>query len=406
MKIKHSKTHITYCTNIHNNVNWEKTLQNLNKYTINIKKNITYNKKFGIGLCLSNTIVNQLIKVENINLFKNWLTYNNMYILTLNGFVYKHFHKKNIKENIYKPDWSTKKRLLFTKKLIHLFSDIMTEKNGSLSTVPIFYKKTIDRYKEKYKILQKSIINLMEITIILITISKEKKKNLYLCLEPEPDCFLENTNDILNFFNHYLVPYGSEYLNKNYKYPLNFARKQIRKYIQICYDICHFSIQYEKPEETFTTLRKNNIKIGKIQLSSLLNIQTPKNKKIKLKEAKQLSMYGKTQFLHQVRTYDKTKNSTNYSDLTRVTDVKPILETREYNWRIHYHIPLYRKTYDTYNTTQEYIKKVIQQINPTKENHLEIETYTWEALHKKQKVNVVESIVKEYKYILEMFNTK
>lgn len=404
MKIKYSKNHLTYCTNIHINTNWEESLHNLNRYTISIKKSIAPNKEFGIGLCLSNTIVDNLITAQNITLFKNWLVFNNMYVLTLNGFVYKHFHKKNIKENIYKPDWSTEERLLYTKKLIHLFSNIITKKNGSISTVPICYKKTMDNYKERYRILQKSIINLMEITKLLVTISKEKKINLYLCLEPEPDCFLENTNDILNFYNHYLIPYGSEYLNKNYKYPINYAKKQICKYIQICYDVCHFAIQYEKPEETFTTLRKNKITIGKIQLSSLLNIQTPKNKKIKFKKTKQLHIYSKTQFLHQTRTHDKTKNQINYPDLLKIIDIKHITDVKKYNWRIHYHIPLYRKTYNAYNTSQEYIKKVIQQLDPKKEHHLEIETYTWEALHKKQNIDVVGSIVKEYTYILNIYN--
>lgn len=403
MKIINS--HLTYCTNIHKNKTWNDTLKNLKKYTIKIKKKICPNKPFGIGLCLSYEMSTNLLTKTTLENFRVWLCKNNMYVFTINGFVYNYFHKKNIKEKIYEPDWSTLERLDYTKNIITILSNLLTINLGSISTTPICYKKKIENRKKKYIIIQKSICNLMEIIVLLEKIKQHKNKKIVICLEPEPDCFLENTHEIIFFYKHILLPYGVDFLQKNYGYTKKNAAVKIFNYIQICYDTCHFAIQQEKPKETFNTLFKNKISIGKIQLSSLIHLHLPQNsfiKKIYLQE--QLKILHISQFLHQTHV-NCTKKKTTYScnDFTTLTDLHSCLIYKEKTIRIHYHLPIYKNTFLHCNTTKKYINKTLEEyIKRNINTHLEIETYTWSSTYTKKHLNIVHSVLKEYAYVLKI----
>jgi fucose 4-O-acetylase-like acetyltransferase len=146
--MKINNAHLTYCTNIHKNKTWEDAVNSIKKYTINIKNKINPNKRFGIGLCLSFSMSQKLIDIVVLKNFQHWLNKNNLYIFTINGFVFSYFHKKNIKEKIYEPDWSTQERFIYTKNLITILSNLLDTEYGSISTVPICYKKNLKIVKK------------------------------------------------------------------------------------------------------------------------------------------------------------------------------------------------------------------------------------------------------------------
>lgn len=47
--------HLSYCTNIHPGSDWESTFKSLKTYVPGIKKEVSPNAAFGLGLRLSNT---------------------------------------------------------------------------------------------------------------------------------------------------------------------------------------------------------------------------------------------------------------------------------------------------------------------------------------------------------------
>lgn len=403
--MKVNNAHLTYCTNIHKNKTLKDTVNNIKKYAINIKNKVSPNNRFGIGLCLSYNMSLQLVDETALNNFKHWLSANNLYIFTINGFVHSYFHKKNIKEKIYEPDWGTVERFIFTKNLITILSNLLDTEYGSISTVPICYKIKIRNRKKKYRVIQESLCYLMEILVLLDKTKREKNKKIVLCFEPEPDCFLENTHDIIFFYKHTLIPYGTNYLNKNYGYTKKNATRKIFQHLQICYDACHFAIQHEKPKKTFEMLLKHNITVGKVQLSSLVHMYIPRNtfvEKIKILKLQNLST---STFLHQVRTtYKKTKNIHSCVDFSKPINSNECLTCVKKTRRIHYHLPIYKNTFLLCNTTKKHLDKTFLELIRKNVIHLEIETYTWLAAKKKNFLNTVESIVKEYEYVTNFYN--
>ena len=65
-------------------------------------------------------------------------------------------------------------------------------------------------------------------------------------------------------------------------------------------------------------------------------------------------------------------------------------------------MPLFARDYDAFGSTQDYVERVIglaQQQRFT--THLEIETYTWDVLPPGLKLDLGESIAREYDWVLQ-----
>ncbi len=372
--------YITYCSNIFTQKDLNSLLFNLNKYSSILKKNFR-NKKFCLGLCFSNILTNTLFKEKNLLKLKRCLIENNFYLSSVNSFVYKSFHSKNIKEKIYYPDWTSYNRVIYTKKIL-IILDLISNKycNISISTIPISFKLWFKRQNIKY-IYYKSSFNLFNIMFFLLKIFS-KKKYFHLDLEPEPFCLLESFNDFLFFFNRWLIP-----LSKLF----GFKKKYLKKYINLCYDISHFSVIYENHESIINLIKKNGIKIGKIQVSSALEfIMTESNKKFILKN---LFFLMNSKFLHQSFVV------VNQGKIFKFLDFKYACNFVG-NFRIHFHMPIYLNNYnyDLNTTSKETLNVLSMILKNIKVKHIEIETYTYSILNQNE---LFESILKEYFLVLK-----
>ena len=122
-----NKYQVTYCTNIHPGQNWESTFRSLKEYVPDIKEKVAPDAPFGLGLRLSNTASEELDQENNLSLFKEWLTEKDVYVFTMNGFPYGNFHDERVKENVHAPDWTTKERLSYTKRLFRQLARLIPD---------------------------------------------------------------------------------------------------------------------------------------------------------------------------------------------------------------------------------------------------------------------------------------
>src|SRR5690606_40523779 len=180
--------HITYCTNVHPGKNWEETFLNLKKFVPQIKQAVSGDLPFGIGLRLSNLASEELGFGNNLLEFQNWLSTNNCYVFTMNGFPYGSFHNSVVKDQVHAPDWTTKKRLVYTKRLFEQLKHLLPNgMEGGISTSPISYKHWFDNEEAMNVAFEKGAIHLSEIAEQLYKIEQESGKYLHLDIEPEPD---------------------------------------------------------------------------------------------------------------------------------------------------------------------------------------------------------------------------
>jgi len=135
------KYHLTYCTNIHPGKDWELTFTQLQTHVPTIKAKLAPTVPFGLGLRLSNLASEELDAGENLKHFKHWLQDNDIYVFTMNGFPYGNFHNESVKDKVHAPDWTTKERVVYTKRLFRQLAYLLPEGiSGGISTSPISYK--------------------------------------------------------------------------------------------------------------------------------------------------------------------------------------------------------------------------------------------------------------------------
>jgi hypothetical protein len=72
-------------------------------------------------------------------------------------------------------------------------------------------------------------------------------------------------------------------------------------------------------------------------------------------------------------------------------------------WRIHFHVPLYRHELGPFSNTQGYLARILerQRLAPVS-SELEVETYTWDVLPTDQRLGDVDaSVARELGWVLE-----
>jgi hypothetical protein len=383
--------HLTYCTNIHPGESWSEVFANLKKFIPSIKQEVAPDKAFGIGLRISDVASRELMKGDELKKFKAWLEEFNLYVFTLNGFPYGGFHGQKVKDEVHKPDWLSIERLDYTKRLCYILSELLpAEMEGSISTSPISYKPWILQEETKTEhVFSSGSQNIIQAIHYLNELYHTKGKLIHLDLEPEPDGLIENTTEFISFYKHWLLPASKEVQWKD----------TLNRHFRICYDVCHFAIEYEKPEEVFALLEKEELRIGKIQLSAALKIDLSQNK---VEIAKELSSFVESTYLHQVIEQHPDGSLVHYSDLPQA--LEKLTSTNAKEWRTHFHVPLFVNQYKTLQSTQHDIVEVLRLIlEKDLCSHLEIETYTWEVLPEDLKLDLQNSIVREIQWVVDSY---
>lgn len=392
-------THLTYCTNIHSGESWNEVFNQLKNYLPEIKNNLSPQSPFGIGLRISGLASKELLTGRHLDEFLNWLFEKEMYVFTMNGFPYGNFHTTRVKDQVHQPDWTSTTRLNYTLELFQILSGLLPEgMDGGISTSPLSYKPWHSE-EEKNTVFRLSTQHILQVTEALYKIKMNTGKELHLDIEPEPDGLLENSVDTLSYYSDWLLPLGIDYFKNNLGISSTEAEKIIKDHIQVCYDVCHFAVMYEEPENVLRQFEEAGIRIGKIQISAALKAQLGDNHKEREHKKELFSQLNEPVYLHQVVEKDNKNQLKQYRDLHEALKFIDKPEAKE--WRTHFHVPVFMAAYETLESTQEDIIKVLDILKKKKyTNHLEVETYTWEVLPDNLKLDISASIQRELKWVL------
>jgi len=394
--------HLTYCTNIHPGEDWDSIMHSLNTYIPPIKQAICPDTSFGIGLRLSRRAADQLMNAHLLATFKSWLDAHNSYVFTMNGFPYGNFHHQRVKDAVHQPDWTTSERYEYTKNLFYILAELLPEGlDGGISTSPISYKYWHATQSDVVAVMKKSVRHLVQIAWQLHEINASTGQVLHLDIEPEPDGLLEDTATTVRFFNDYLVPLGTQILEAEKGISSEESEACLRQHIRICYDICHFAVMYETPEVALSSFVKENIGIGKVQISAALKANLFRRNR-KHKETL-FQQFAESTYLHQVVAMDENGHRKQYPDLPNA--LKEINDPAIKEWRTHFHVPLFLENYGELQSTQDEVIRTLDYLQTHQlTNHLEAETYTWEVLPEGIRLELTESIVRELHWVRENFS--
>lgn len=408
MKIEtNNKLHLTYCTNIHPGEDWENVFANLKQYVPSLKARLAPNKTFGIGLRLAEIAARELLKEDALTQFQSWLTAQDLYVFTLNGFPYGQFHDQVVKDQVYAPDWSKQERLDYTLQLTTILAKLLPDNmEGSISTLPLSYKPWFKRNQ----FLQASVkdsasLHIARVVAKMVHIYAKTGKLLHLNLEPEPDGLIENAVEVVDYFKKHLLPIGGAYLADYLQISRAQAETNLLNHVRICYDTCHFAVEYEDPISVIKQFQSVGIQIGKIQISAALQVNVPQDIKQRRLVFQRLLPFAESTYLHQVIARDVYGRLHHYPDLE--TALPSLENTTDNEWRIHFHVPIFVQDYQLLHSTQNDIVTVLEILqNQDFCNHLEIETYTWEVLPEEMKLDLLTSLQREYEWVISRLVAK
>ncbi|MBX2848094.1 MAG: metabolite traffic protein EboE [Acidiferrobacterales bacterium] len=387
------KKELAYCSNVHPGVTLEAINNNIEKWLGAVARARSREEMAG-GLWLPQMVTEQLISNQNLQqLFSEKLAENNIWLATLNGFPYGDFHQAVVKEKVYQPTWAEKNRQIYTQQLAEIFATCSPDfdRTYSISTLPLGYAKTWNA--EQHEL---ALLNLCELAQQLLKLEHETGKHICVCLEMEPDCVLEKTDQLVHFFTKDLEQKAKSQ---------GLSIDTIYRYIGCCFDTCHQAIMFENIYESLGKISRANIRIGKIQLSS-----APRIKINSVDDIHHVCMlFNEQKFLHQVKVKDKSDNIYSFPDLSQ--NLISILETNEVDYleaelRTHFHIPIHLKRFDTQGveTTQMALTDVFRFYQDKKNSlpkpQLEVETYTWNQLvEKDHKFDLLQGLTSELNWL-------
>jgi len=382
MQLNHS-LQLAYCTNVHRGETWPEIFFSLQNHTLAVREKACPNRPFGLGLRLGEVAAMELSDRDTMREFRRWLDQNACYVFTLNGFSYGRFHGVHIKEQLYRPDWTSPERVAYTNLLFNLLAELVPAGiAGSVSTLPGSFKEFYSSAAAQKTIRQ----NLWHSVEHIAHVSKQTGRQLHLGLEPEPLCLLESSAETIHFFDHLRAEHPHD--------------PRLDEHLGVNYDTCHFAVEFEEPHNALPYLVNHGIKISKIHLSSALKVSpTPEA----LKELKQ---FADTGHLHQVVARDAAGNRTIYRDLPEAIVANQQSATHNpqwQEWRIHFHVPLHAPAAPPFENTNDHPLGVLDllQINPQLCSHLEIETTAWEFLPPELKAQgVADQVAAEYAWTL------
>jgi len=353
MRFRHpdgSTVHLAYCTNVHPAETLDGVVAQLRDHCEPVRKRLGRDR-LGIGLWLAKDAARALT-TDPVALrgLRTELDRRGLEVVTLNGFPYEGFGAEEVKYRVYKPDWADPERLSHTADLARLLAALLPSDitEGTISTLPLAWRTAYDPARRD--LAYAALTTLAE---RLDALEELTGRSIRIGLEPEPGCTVETTGDAIA--------------------PLTAVA---RDRIGVCVDTCHLATSFEDPATALEALAAAGVPVVKSQLSAALHAEHPELPEVR--EA--LAAFDEPRFLHQTRTL--TPEGLRGTDDLGEALAGGVLPTTA-PWRAHFHVPLHAAPAaplaSTLPVLQDTLTRLVGGAHPLT-RHLEVETYTWQAL--------------------------
>ncbi len=346
---------------------------------------LTHGQPLGVGLWLPATVA-AAVAADPAPL-RRALAVGGLYAFTVNAFPYGDFHGPRVKDDVFRPTWADERRLHYTLQAAEALAALLPDGvDGAVSTHTGGYKPWGRRAPAPADIAA----GLLAAAAGLQRLEQRTGRRIVLALEPEPLSSLETTEEVVAFFERWLLPAGD----------------RAARHLALCYDACHQAVEFEDMAGSLAALRRAGIAIAKVQLSSALRLREP------ARHSGVLRPFAEDRWFHQVvargadgalrRLADLpealAEAGANATAASRAAPAAPRAAPggrpgappreeggqRDEEWRIHYHVPLFAETLDADGvlaTTQPELDALLSLVHdPAVTSHLEIETYSFSMI--------------------------
>lgn len=352
-------------------------LANLETYATQVRDLTVGSGHLPIGLWLSENAVSSVLLSDRTRELRDWLAERRFVPYTFNGFPQGNFHRHVVKHAVYEPTWTCQSRAGYTKSLAQIMEAILPAGcPGSISTLPLGWPHA-PWHAETYSCAAEQ---LLDVARYLDRLTQQRGCEIVVAIEPEPGCVLDSADDIVEFFEHYLLRGADAEL--------------ARRHLTVCHDICHSGVMFEPQQQALAHYLKAGLRIGKVQVSSAIHVPwndvagEPERQRAMLR---QVQSFSEPKYLHQTTRCNATGR------LQDIVEDLPIALQRwsvptipTVPWRIHFHVPIFLEDLGNLATTRADIATACRFLETHRTQqiagrdwftgHYEVETYAWSVL--------------------------
>ena len=366
---------LTYCTQVHQAESWEQLLKALQSHVPRVKRSLSPNASFGLGLQLPANLARSLEAPGNLGRFKAWLRSEDLYVFTINGVAYGRHSRKAQR---YGVDWRSELRLQYSNQLAKLLAQLLPDQHpeGTVNTVAGGYRADLTEPGSEEAMRDR----LVRHAAYLYRLEESAGQSIALALEPAPDCYLTNVANTIRFFHEVLFADRSIVQFASLTGATRgFSASLLRRHLGVSLDAAHAAVEFEDVATLLDMLQQADIPIKKLQLSSALRVP-----EVNAHHFTQLRRFTTRDHLHQVvsrnprgicRYFDVDEALGNFAMQLRKGPTLPA------EWRIHHHLPIFLERVPPFETTQPFLHDLLlaQRQKPFT-RQLEVDTYPPVAL--------------------------
>src|SRR5580765_2870650 len=241
MDLGHGLGHLTYSTLVHPADNWDQLWDSLQTFVPKVKARVSPNAPFGVCIRLAAPTVEFLTDHPAARTqLKQFLADQDLYVYTANAFPYGAFKGTVVKEQVYEPDWRSEARTQYTIAVADILADVGTNAAPpSIQTAPLGFKPNVTGPD----VIASYTEHVLRVVAHLILIEQRTGRLVTLAIEPEPHCFLETTDETVDYFtNHLYTGAAATRLAHLAAIPISEAHGALRRHIGIVFDIGHQAV--------------------------------------------------------------------------------------------------------------------------------------------------------------------
>ena len=367
MKLNNGLGHLSYSTLVHPGDTWEEMNASLREFVPAVKKRVSPNERFAVSLRISAASAKTLTDsaAERLAL-SEFLAAEDLYVYTVNAFPYGPFKGDVVMERVYEPDWTSNDRVNYTNSVADILAEISpVDVNPSIQTAPLAFAPNV--VDENY--VNTFTTNVFRVITHLLQLEQRTGRRVKLAIEPEPACYLETTDETVDFFtNRIYSESGIREFAALANIPVSEAEGAIRRYLGIVFDIGHQAVGFEDITDSLNKLVAAGIPIFKLQEAAALWVEA-----LSLELVPELRRFTETIYLSQTSLLRDGK-------ITKFLNLGEALDAFEANpvkteMRTHFHVPVFLEELGPFRTTRFAVQDALR-MHKTQplSDHLEIET--------------------------------
>jgi hypothetical protein len=171
----------------------------------------------------------------------------------------------------------------------------------------------------------------------------------------------------------------------------------VRRHLGVCFDVCHQALEFEDVAASIASLKAKDIRINKLHITCALRLSDPRDAEAR----RELAAFVEPRYLHQTLARTPRGVILRRVDLDRGLCESPSAAFESAaEWRIHFHVPVHRKSIGRLQTTQAELKQALTTVAGLDyAPHLEVETYTWGVLPSRGPAPLIEGLTAELKAV-------